>query len=168
MTESIPSTFMEIPIRSSLDDGFSLATSQAILPLHSKNSVMLTFRNIPLDHNSNIEAIHLQMYGAVGSEPTENDIRNGNILIQAKIGASIINTEIIWSNELEIDEFERNEVWVTPNLKKMLDEIVSLSSWSYGQDITFILTNRESSDIRIFTYDYSPCFAPTLAIELNI
>jgi len=174
-SDSVPSTmstpltpsFIEIPIRSGSDDGLLHSSLEGILPL-SKNSVWLTFRDIPLDKYSNLEAVHLQMYGAVGSEPKSNDIRNGNILIQARVGSQAISTEVVWSNELEIDEFEQNEVWVTPNLKKMILEIITTPIWSRGQDITLILTNRESSDIRMFAYDYSPCFAPTLAIELKV
>lgn len=137
--------------------------------------VALRFEGVPLDKGSmaSVEAVRLQLYGArKENEPAKINIRAeagpSAPLNCAKSGdlstRPLTRLQATWQEvEDEATGWERHEVWVSVDLKHVVEEVVNADGWTKGDALTVIL---EAEGSRAFmANDRSECLAPTLAIH---
>jgi len=133
------------------------------------------FEDVPLSVTDRIRTAHLQLFGKE-SEP-------GRVMVTIKaelvphssaldIAAGSVTTRettettIQWAVTDGEVEWEAGEVWVSPNIAPLLEEVRALPGWRKGNAVTLVVTGFGS--IRsVYTRDHGECFAPTLAIEIE-
>eukprot|EP00128_Syssomonas_multiformis_P006114 Colp12_sorted_trinity150504_noHs@12868 len=136
--------------------------------------IMLRFRNITLPAGAVVRSAFLQMFGAhqpvVESLPsTTIKAMHATSFDSKRLGAlpTTIST-VAWGSEEDADaaeEWEAGSVWVSPDLSPLVHEITHSGAWSSGSDLAFVLEGTHGAGI--YSYDESPCMAPSLVIELE-
>jgi len=135
----------------------------------------LRFEGVPLKKSDKIQHAYLQVYGAhtnaktpkfviKGSSSQEEFQCGGNLPKKDQLSKlSLTDATTIWEHDDE--DWEIHTVWVSSDLKDIVSEIINQSEWQEGNAITLVLTGE--GERSFYAFDRSPCFAPTLAIELE-
>jgi hypothetical protein len=154
--------WIEYQISSAENDYSQKSNSEKFLYLND-GITTLTFTNISLTKNDKIINSYLQFLGA------EDGKYNTSIIIQGLLNHSkLTNSFVIW----EIEDGNRNNwikntIWITPNLKQIIQEIIQDPLWKKeNSSITFLITSKENYRI-VYSYEYSKCHAPSLTIQLE-
>jgi len=79
----------------------------------------------------------------------------------------ITSRSVKWTEYDGETEWEAGEVWVSPNLKSILEEIVGQPEWKVGNAITFFIQGMGAVR-NVYTRDSGDCLAPTLSIQLDV
>jgi len=152
----------------------NLVTNANVVDLTDQTTAF-RFEKVPLSATDRIRTAHLQLYG-VESAP-------GRVVVVVKaervphsssldIAAGAVSmrptteTTIQWAVHDGDVEWEEGEVWVSPNIAPLLEEVRALPGWKEGNAVTLVV-NGTGSARRVYTRDRGDCFAPTLAIELE-
>lgn len=156
-----PAEWIEVPVKS--DEGVAqVSQTGAVLPaarvvdVSEAHATTITFENVPLKKGARIQQANLQVYGATTVERVQVTIRGPR---------STTSTFVSWTQTDE-GAFDRHEVWVSPNLGEIVAELVAAPEWVDGAG-TVTLTLSGEGALSFYTYARDPCWAPTLAIELE-
>ena len=138
------------------------------------NMVALRFDNIPVPAGARIKTANLQLFGMSSSNrdvapkieiraelnvaPAAFESTRRNLSKRAGTASSVA-----WTHDG--DEFEPKAVWVSPNIKTVVDEVISLPNWRQGNSIVVTITGL--SQLEVASFDRSQCLAPSLIIELE-
>jgi len=159
-----------------------------------KGPAALRFQGVPLKKGAVVKHAYLQVYGDVtdnalphfvigGSSSSPRDEKSNPLsslvcggnddksnqktpLRQLKRDgriARMASTQVVW--EKEDENWERHTVWLSPDLKNIVQELINQDDWIEGDDILVHIHGKGNRGF--YSNDYSPCFAPTLAIELE-
>jgi len=96
------------------------------------------------------------------SQPFGTEVEMNGITSRQGTTSSVTWTE----HDGESDAWEEGEVWVSPNIKSILDEVVAQPGWKRGNAITVFVKGAGASR-HVYTRDSGDCLAPTLSIELE-
>jgi len=140
----------------------------------SKAAVALHFEGVPVMKGARVLHAYLQVYGAEADQVLPHFVISGaKGTLPATCGrharrhqlaaARTTRTEVVWEEEEE--EWEIQNVWVSPDLKDIVTELTSDSTWEQGDSITLNMVGQGNRAFHSF--DDSPCLAPTLAIEIE-
>jgi len=147
--------------------------SNAEIPV--TKTISLRFDNVPLKKGGKIQQAFLQVYGAGANEKVTPKfvIRGSDFKGDFSCGRGspkhqlatlpLTNATVTWEHEDE--GWEIHTVWVSADLKEVISEIINQPGWEEGNPITLVLTGE--GERSFYSFDKSPCFAPTLAIELE-
>jgi len=147
-----------------------------LLHIASPNNqvVALRFENIPVSKGEKIDHVYLQVYGA------EEGLGSTSITISAELSpnsqriATIPNSirsrphtqSISWTlNRGLSDHWERHEVWVSPDLREIVEEVIAQPEWEKNNAITFFI--RGSGDRIVYSFEANKCLAPSLVFEMK-
>jgi len=142
---------------------------------HQKDQVVaLRFENIPVSRGEKIDHVYLQVYGAkeglgstsiaISAEQSPNSQRIANT--PNAITSRTRTQSIIWTlNEGLSDHWERHEVWVSPDLREIVEEVLAHPEWEKNNAITFFLSG--SGDRTVYSFNAGECLAPSLVFELK-
>ena len=151
-----------------------LSCRSEFISFKEKSTASLRFEGVPLKKGARIQHAHLQVYGSEADEHTPFFLISG-----AKSGATPSCSQksslfqlsameptssfVTWTEEDE--DWEIQNVWVSPDLKDIVSELVNAPEWESGNAITL---NMFGQGNRAFhAYEESACLAPTLTIELE-
>jgi len=137
--------------------------------------VALRFENIPVSKGEKIDHVYLQVYGAkeglgstsiaISAELSPNSQRIA-IIPNAITSRPRSTQSVIWTlNEGLSDPWERHEVWVSPDLREIVEEVLSHPNWEKNNAITFFLTG--SGDRTVYSFNAGECLAPSLVFEMK-
>jgi len=143
----------------------------------SEQKIAFRFENVEISALDNIQAAHLQLFGFSAESG------NAMITIRAEITPDSPNfgqyapmksisdrartlTSITWTRTDGELQWEEGEVWVSPNIQRILEEVVALPQWKSGYAITLIVEGSGAAR-HVYTRDAGDCMAPTLTIELE-
>jgi len=156
--------------------GEILPFAKTLAMADNTQTIAFKFDDVKISKLDKIRAVHLQVFGyeaklgeakiTIKAEFTENSkiftLEKGAISKRKTTISSVVWNE----SDGEVNEWEEGEVWVSPNLKNLLEEVVSQPGWKEGNSVTLIL--RGTGPARtIYTRDFNLCMTPTLAIELE-
>jgi len=192
--EKCPSPFIELTISNSGDDVHEdehgeLHCDSKVITI-GKGPAALRFGDVPLKKGAKIQHAYLQVYGDVTDQVTPHFVISGssrnspleksgspfsNLMCDKPAAANQLRqfrrdggfgtkatTQVIW--EKEDEGWERHTVWISPDLKDIVTELINQPNWEQGSDI--ILQLQGKGNRAFYSADKGPCFAPTLAIEL--
>jgi len=113
----------------------------------------LTFRleSSEASRMNTLQEAHLQLYGTSGASDLDT-----RIVITMREGGP----KVVWT--AEDDDWEENEVWVSPNLKDLLIDAVAHGAETV---VTVELTGYGQALRTVASFDLDPCLSPTLAME---
>ncbi|ORX93101.1 hypothetical protein K493DRAFT_338461 [Basidiobolus meristosporus CBS 931.73] len=84
---------------------------------------------------------------------------------------TLTQSTVQWVNEDE-DTFENGEVWISPDIKDVIEEIVSQPDWMPNNALTLFLNgtilNAVEDSLYGFGWAKSGCFSPTLVVEREL
>eukprot|EP00004_Rigifila_ramosa_P025530 TRINITY_DN765_c0_g1_i1.p1 TRINITY_DN765_c0_g1~~TRINITY_DN765_c0_g1_i1.p1 ORF type:complete len:532 (-),score=133.20 TRINITY_DN765_c0_g1_i1:25-1587(-) len=158
--------WVEVGVSSSEDDVVvstaDLGESEAdvtngVIALVPGVRAQLVFRNIQLSNSSKFQGAWLQVYS------NNAGFGNADIVMRAVHNGEQTNTVVHWTKDAE--DWERHTVWVSANIKSLLEEIVAKPTWTAGDSIELLLENSGSAR-KFRTFDFGARYAPTLAYEL--
>jgi len=174
-------TFIEVPVTTSNGDVFEDLNGQIHCNEYeielSKGYSLFRFDNVPLRKGDRIKQANIQMFGAF-SDKTQTP----RYFISAHIGNSsqitceenspryqISNldspfTTFTWTEDVA-EDWETSTVWVSSDFHTLIEEVINSDKWSIGSSITLKIHGTGGQVTR--SYDYSPCFAATLSVELD-
>lgn len=134
-------------------------------------TVGLMFRNIKIPPGAIIDSAFIQFYAE------ENDGGNANLNISIENTVTPTNYESqfnnlsnrnVWNNSIswQPNSWDNNDAQKTPNLKELVQHIIDLSNWEYGNKLSFIIdgNGERSAD----SYDGSPQNAPRLFVYYKV
>jgi len=137
------------------ESGARRAVVGKVIDLATASATTLTFENVPLKKGARLLQANLQVYGANTVESVSYSIRGPQ-----GTTSSIVN----WSQTDE-GAFDRHEVWVSPDLKDIVAELLASAEWVDGAG-TVSLTLSGQGALSFYSFARSPCWAPTLAFEV--
>jgi len=172
--------WLEFPVTNGKDD-FQVDIESGVIncdseqiSVSSTTASILRFQNIKVPKGSVIKQAHLQILGAESEdaslpkinikvfESTENLECKRNVLSSNVQLALNSQSPVFWEEEDE--DWEAGSVWVSPDLKDMIQEIVDSETWQEGNTISVAMNG---SGLRNFySYETSNCVSPTLQIEI--
>jgi len=145
----------------------------------TENSLTSAFRftEVPISSVDEIRSAHLQLFGfsvdagfaqvTIRAEITADSSEFGmNVPVSGVTARATTRQMVTWTQVDGEDEWEAGEVWVSPNLRPILEEVFRLEEWKSGNSLT-IVVEGEGSARRVFTRDHSDCVAPTLSLTLE-
>lgn len=152
--------FIDVSVQNAADDVSFGLEGEPTLNFTKGGKVSITFRGIPLSksQSKNIEHAHLQLMAVT-------DSIGSSFSISGAIGSStVLSSAKVACIQDESEEWNHHEVWVSPDLK---DIIVEAAEWNEdGASITFVIGDIEG-DLTAYSFEHSPCVAPSLAIQLK-
>jgi len=140
-------------------------------------TIAFRFTNVELSVYDKIQTAHLQVFGfdsapgiavvSIRAEISPDSQKFGTEAPMNGITSRKFTTNTVtWTKHDGENEWEDGEVWVSPNIKSILDEIVAQPGWKAGNAITLFVTGT-GAPRRVYTRDSGDCLAPTLSIELE-
>jgi hypothetical protein len=126
----------------------------------SKDSQIQVTINVDLPRGAAVHQAFLQFFSNSAADPAINP----EITISASHNGEAATTTVAW--ETESEDWERHTVWNTNSIHELVSEIISKPTWQSGDAITFTLTTN-GLPRRVYSIDYKPWMAPTLAVELE-
>jgi len=145
----------------------------------TENSLTAAFRftEIPISSIDDIRSAHLQLFGfsvdagfsqvTIRAEITSDSSEFGmNVPVSGVTTRATTKQAVTWTQVDGEYEWEAGEVWVSPDLRPILNEVFRLDEWESGNSLT-IIVQGEGSARRVFTRDQGDCVAPTLSLTLE-
>ena len=177
------SRWIEVPVTRANSDAQERLTGELdcagkIAHLGKAKATAIHFDNVPLQKGDVIEEAFLQVYSANdASESTHRYVisgsgnKGGRFSCKRRAGLrqlsaperKLTSSSVVWEHEDE--GWEKHTVWVTPNISEVVSEIINDEEWAPENGITLNLAG--SGDGSFYTYDRSPCHAPTLALKIK-
>jgi len=176
-------SFVEITVSSADNDVFEdengeLQCNYKVITL-GKGLAALRFNDVPLKKGAKVQHAYLQVYGEVTDEElphfviTAASSSSSTPLASFDCGAknqlgklvhrrASAKNQVVW--EKEDEGWERHTVWVSPDLKDLVNDLISRENWNANDDIILMLNGKGNR--AFYSADKSACFAPTLAFEL--
>eukprot|EP01120_Amphizonella_sp_Union-15-10_P015563 TRINITY_DN803_c0_g1_i1.p1 TRINITY_DN803_c0_g1~~TRINITY_DN803_c0_g1_i1.p1 ORF type:complete len:117 (+),score=34.08 TRINITY_DN803_c0_g1_i1:235-585(+) len=65
----------------------------------------------------------------------------------------------------DLEGWEKREIWISPDLKDIVKEVVSQQGWEHNNSITFFL--KGTGNREVYSFDQDRCVAPSLVIEME-
>jgi len=172
--------FLEIGVTEDLHEDISglVHVNAPVLSLtQNAQKIALRFTNVPISSSDKISSAHLQIFG-IKSAPGD-----ASVTIRAEISSDSQsfgkdvpmkavtirkNTvkSVTWTKTDGETEWESGEVWVSPNIKEILEEIIAQPDWNAGNAITLVVEGT-GAPRHVYTRDSDDCLAPTLSIALE-
>jgi len=118
-----------------------------------------TFKNFAANLKQ-LNALHLQLYGASNGELPSFEIR------AVKADGEVTKHAVVWDKE--DDGFVNESVWVSPDIKSLVAEVVASSGHkdTHVFGLTLVITGKGFR--KVWSTDMSDCLAPTLSSILKI
>jgi len=141
----------------------------------SDQTIAIRFTEVTLSEMDKIKSVHLQVFGfSISSGAALVTIRAEYSSDSSPLYNSVVlpnernttNSAVIWTEEDGDEDWESGQVWVSPNLKDIIEEVIHQDTWKSGNSLTLIIQGK-GAPRNIYTRNQGDCLAPTLSISLD-
>lgn len=141
--------------------------------------VGLRFQDVNVPRGAKITNAYLKFYSGVSSSGAANlEIRgqkSDNAPTFEETPKNISNRPttskmVSWnsSSAIPLTDWKEGELYRTPELKEVVQEIVDQATWCGGNAMAFIISSSDNNSIRnVVSFDQNPDSAPSLHIEFD-
>jgi len=152
---------------------FTFHSSESFSLTESGQTIAIRFTQVPISKSHKIRSIHLQVFGFGPAEgPVAVTIKAENSGFSVPLtkvppqDRKTTGAEVVWMKDDGTVDWESGQVWVSPNLKHIVEEVLSQDTWMENSALTLIITGQ-GSPRHVFSRNHGDCFAPTLSITLE-
>jgi hypothetical protein len=180
VVEDVPSGegVVEVTVSAGVDDGREytptgvVKTSETYLSLGRSNLVALRFRGVDVPQGAVIQSAVLELYGAgaltadVKIRYSAEDVGNsGEFTTAVRSLSSRARTQAVLDDDP--DSWSLGEFTPSPDLRNIVQEVVSRTDWGTGHSLTIFLEDHGSGGVRrAGSFEWRP--SPSAAARLTI
>jgi type IV pilus assembly protein PilY1 len=137
------------------------------------------FQDVNIPRGAKVTNAYLKFYSGVSSSGAANLVINGQksgetVAFEEAVknisNRPITSASVSWnaSSTIPLTDWKEGELYRTPELKEVVQEIVGQNDWCGGNSMAFVVSSSDHTSIRnVVSFDQNPDLAPSLHIEFD-
>jgi 3-phytase len=142
--------------------GSGSTTRGEALVMEAGRQILLRFTDLDLPPDALVRRAHIQFTAAGGDTPVLLSIHG-----LAGTGGQVETSVVTWAPAVWTDPGERGPFQQTPDLSRIVQEVIDTDGWQPGGDLTFVIGAGGEGGRTAISHEGSPDQAPSLRLEFT-